>query len=146
MEIAGNSEKLRGDIRAAGLRATASRIAVLGLLRTTEAPLSHAEVVHSLETGPWDRATLYRNLIDLERVGLARRTQLGEPVWRFEDAGAEHGSWTHPHFVCTACGDVVCLPDLQMAVREAPGCGTALRRRSFEVQLRGVCDACGGEE
>lgn len=133
---------LRAELRAAGLRATAARVAVLRALRTATGPLSHGEVVRALGTGTWNRATLYRNLIDLERAGLTRRTQLGEPVWRFEDAAREHGIRSHPHFLCTACSKMVCLPELEIAPRAAADCRRAIGQRRFEVQLRGVCDAC----
>ena len=32
----------------------------------------------------WDPATIYRNLTDLSEAGLARRTDVGDHVWRFE--------------------------------------------------------------
>jgi len=133
---------LREDLRASGLRATPARVAVLGVLRAASGPLSHGEIVRILGTETWNRATLYRNLIDLERAGLARRTQLGEPVWRFEDTSGDHGVRSHPHFVCTTCSKVVCLPELEIAPRAATDCQRAIGQRRFEIQLRGVCDSC----
>ena len=133
---------LRTELRSAGLRATPARVAVLRLLRAATGPLSHGEIVQALGNDTWNRTTLYRNLIDLERAGLTRRTQLGEPVWRFEDALGDHGVRSHPHFVCTTCSKVVCLPELEIAPRAVADCRRAIRKRSFEIQLRGVCDAC----
>ena len=135
-------QQLRGELRGAGLRATASRVAVLRLLRGSGNPLSHGEVVRALSDGPWDRSSLYRNLIDLERVGLARRTQLGAPVWRFEDASSDHAVSSHPHFVCSDCGKVACLPDLQVDTPEVPGFQRVAAEGNVEVQLRGRCDKC----
>ena len=136
------TEALRTELHAAGLRATGARVAVLRALRSSTGPLSHGEIVQILGTGTWNRATLYRNLIDLEKAGLARRTQLGEPVWRFEDASSDHGVRSHPHFVCTACSKVVCLPPLEVAPRAVADCRHAIGQSRFEIQLRGVCDAC----
>jgi len=133
---------LRTDIRSAGLRATPARIAVLGLIRRTPKPVSHSEVVTAFEGQGWNRTTLFRNLNDLERAGLVRRTQLGGTSWRFEDARGRHGSRSHPHFVCTSCHKVVCLPDLEISLAKAPDCGRAIRDNRFEVQLRGNCDHC----
>ncbi len=135
-------QQLRDDLRAAGLRATASRVAVLRLLRGSGNPLSHGEVVRALSEGPWDRSSLYRNLIDMERVGLARRTQLGAPVWRFEDADTDHAVSSHPHFVCAACGKVTCLPDLEVTVPDTPDFQHAVADGRVEVQLRAQCDSC----
>ena len=137
--------QLRDELRDAGLRATASRVAVLRLLRGAGKPLSHGEVVRALADGPWDRSSLYRNLIDLERVGLARRTQLGAPVWRFEDATTKHAVSSHPHLVCAVCGKVVCLPELTVETPEVAGFLGAAAEGGVEVQLRAPCDACRSE-
>src|ERR1044072_4695625 len=108
-------ETLRAAVRDAGLRATPSRIAVLHLLRSAGSPVSHSEVVAKLASQPWAPATIYRNLTDLSDVGLARRTDLGDHVWRFE-AITSHQAPAHPHFVCTECGTIECLPDLEYVV------------------------------
>lgn len=133
-------ETLRAAVRNAGLRATPSRIAVLHLLRSAGSPVSHGDVVAKLASQAWDPATIYRNLTDLSDVGLARRTDVGDHVWRYE---AIHGHQTaaHPHFVCTECGSVECLPDLDYVLTRAKA-PRAVRLKRVEVQLRGPCDAC----
>ncbi|PIV80288.1 transcriptional repressor [bacterium CG17_big_fil_post_rev_8_21_14_2_50_64_8] len=137
---------VRQTLHAANLRATTARMVVLELVRSARKPLSHGEIAELLRDGPWNRATLYRNLIDLERAGLVRRTQLGEPVWRFEDAAKEHGVRSHPHFLCSSCGKMVCLPQLDTGPEGADGCRRAVRQGNFEVQVRGRCDACSSGE
>lgn len=134
-------DALRAAIRGAGLRATASRIAVLQHLLTSPSPVSHGDVVDKLTPGPWDPATLYRNLVDLAEAGLARRTDMGDHVWRFEAVDGAHDVKAHPHFVCTECGTIECLPEMQLvAPRKTP---RAVKQKQIEVQLRGLCDACG---
>src|SRR6185295_16238667 len=81
-------ETLKAAVREAGLRATPSRIAVLHLLRSAGSPVSHSEVVAKLASQAWDPATIYRNLTDLADVGLARRTDVGDHVWRFRRSRA----------------------------------------------------------
>lgn len=135
-------DELRRLVRARGLRATPSRLAVLELLRTESAPMSHGDVADRLASQAWDRATIYRNLIDLAGSGLARRTDVGDHVWRFEAVMGEHDV-AHPHFVCTECGAVECLPELELAVARArTRAPRALRQRQVEVHVRGLCDAC----
>ena len=134
-------ESLRAALREAGLRATPSRIAVLRLLREAEAPVSHGEVVGKLASQAWDPATIYRNLTDLADVGLARRTDVGDHVWRFEAVTDSHAATAHPHFVCTECGTVECLPDVDYVVPRAKA-PRAIRQKRVEVQMRGLCDAC----
>ena len=142
--MAKTSEELRTAVRSSGLRATPSRLAVLELVRASEAPMSHGDVADRLQSHAWDRATIYRNLIDLADVGAAKQAGLGDHVWRFEAKNDEHDV-AHPHFVCTECGTVECLPELELAMAagrraKAP---RALKQRQVEVHVRGLCDACG---
>ncbi|MBU8897932.1 transcriptional repressor [Corallococcus sp. H22C18031201] len=134
---------LQERIRAAGLRSTAPRVAVLRQLEGATAPMSHADLVESLGDDGYDRVTLYRNLTDLTEAGLVNRADLGDHVWRFElkRAGAEHAG-THPHFTCTDCGTVACLPDESVRIASARGVPRAVAQRHVEVQLRGLCDRC----
>ena len=133
-------ETLRAAVGSAGLRATPSRIAVLHLLRAASSPVSHGDVVAKLASQAWDPATIYRNLTDLADVGLARRTDVGDHIWRYEAITA-HQAAAHPHFVCTECGSVECLPELDYVVTRAKT-PRAVRLKRVEVQLRGQCDAC----
>ena len=141
-----NLDELRSAVRAKGLRATPSRLAVLELLRASDAPMSHGDVADRLATQAWDRATIYRNLTDLAEVGLVRRTDIGDHVWRFEAVTSDHEAAAHPHFVCTECGTVECLPELELAVRSSRSSRgkppRAVKQRQVEVHVRGLCDAC----
>ena len=138
--MAKNVDELRDAIRARGLRATPSRIAVLDLLRAEGAPMSHGDVADRLASQAWDRATIYRNLTDLSEAGLARRTDVGDHIWRFEAVTDDHDG-AHPHFVCTECGSVECLPEIELAIRRSKA-PRAVRQRQVEVHVRGLCDAC----
>jgi Fur family ferric uptake transcriptional regulator len=141
MGVRHDHDELRAVVRGSGLRATPSRLAVLELLRSSDSPMSHGEVSDRLASQAWDRATIYRNLTDLAEVGLVRRTDVGDHVWRFEAVGGEHTPKQHPHFVCTECGIVACLPELELSTRRAKT-PRAIRQRDVEVHVRGLCDAC----
>jgi Fur family transcriptional regulator, ferric uptake regulator len=137
-----NDDRFYTQLNRVGLRATTARLAVLALLDQVSRPLSHLDVTNALDGHGFDRATLYRNLMDLTRVGLVRRTELGDRVWRFQVVDAAHASVTHPHFVCTTCGEVQCLPAQAVAFSVEGKGPQALRRGDVEVQLRGICDRC----
>jgi Fur family transcriptional regulator, ferric uptake regulator len=136
-------DELRERIRAAGLRSTAPRVAVLACLEGADSPRSHAEICEALQGEGFDRATLYRNLIDLADAGLLTRRDLGDHVWRFERKreGAAHEG-EHPHFTCTDCGEVSCLPEVTVRIKAAEGVPKAIAASSVQVQLRGRCDDC----
>ena len=143
-ERAGESAELATLLRTAGLRSTTPRLVVLEALLAQTAPVSHADLFASLGgKAGLDRATIYRNLIDLTDAGLATRIDLGDHVWRFE-AKKRVGDHvlSHPHFVCRDCGTVSCLPDV--AVRIVPGKSAprSLSSKDVAIQITARCDAC----
>lgn len=125
-------------IQDASLRATASRVATLLVLRDALAPLSHAEVAVELEELQIDKATVFRNLNDMVAAGLLRRSELGDHAWRFEIITEEDGQ--HPHFVCVDCGTVSCMRDVELTSKNK----TARRQlgQVTEILLRGHCADC----
>ena len=133
-------EEIESLLRGRGLRRTHARVTVLGHLLAHPEPATHARIAEALAGDGLDRVTVYRNLIDLADAGLLLRTDLGDHVWRFELKGKGDGA--HPHFLCTGCGGVTCLPVgavKLVASRRAP---KAIGRRQVVVQVSGVCDAC----
>ena len=136
--------QLRSTIRNSGLRSTAPRVAVLQYLRGTSTPMTHAKIREALEEKGFDRATLYHNLIDLTEVGLLSRTDVGDHVWRFElrrEGQRGHRS-EHPHFMCTDCGEVSCLPGVNVRISPTRGVPRALAEKNIEIQMKGLCDRC----
>ena len=138
--------EIRELIRGAGLRATPGRIATYRVLRGAAAPLTHGDVVSELSGEGFDRATVYRNLIDLSDAGLVARSDLGDHAWRFELSGKADGSHEHIHFICVACGDVSCLPAVNVRISATRGAAgvvpKAVSDKQVEVQLKGRCDGC----
>jgi Fur family ferric uptake transcriptional regulator len=119
----------------------------LAYVQRATSPLSHGEITEALAGHGFDRATVYRNLMDLADKGILARSDLGDHVWRFELRRAEspaqgHGT-DHPHFVCTDCGDIECLPTVAVRVVGAEGAPRALASKAVEVQVKGLCDDCG---
>ena len=136
------ADDLREQIRQVGLRCTTARLAVLEHLTAASRPLTHAEVADQLAARGFDRATIYRNLVELAEVGLAARIELGDHVWRFEIKRAGHAhSSEHPHFVCVDCGEVSCLPSESVSITPPPGAKSA-RPQITEVLLKGHCGQC----
>lgn len=138
-----NMDRWKETLRGAGLRATRPRMAVLEILEGAKSPISHPEVAEVLVQEGFDRATVYRNLIDLADVGLVRRSDLGDHTWRFEltREGEEHEG-DHAHFVCRSCGTVSCLPDSAFSMKIERGAPRMLKQACLEIQVRGVCDTC----
>jgi Fur family transcriptional regulator, ferric uptake regulator len=134
--------EIKTRLRELGLRVTASRVAVLRVLGDAERPLSHAEVVEVLgEDISSDPATVYRNLVALVEIGLARVASHAAGIVRYELArGKAHD--THPHFLCDGCGVVSCLPETEVVTPKKTKWSKSLR--SAEVQFVGRCPGCAG--
>jgi Fur family transcriptional regulator, ferric uptake regulator len=138
-----NRDELRHRLRAAGLRTTTARLAVLEQLDAAASPVTHAELADVLAPEGFDRATIYRNLIDLSEAGLVSRTELGDHLWRFETRreGRDHAAH-HPHFVCVTCGEVSCLADINVDISPSPGSKRSVIGELTEVLLKGRCERC----
>ena len=136
-------DEVRHIIRDKGLRSTPARLAILRRLFGAGQPMTHAEVADELAPQGFDRATIYRNLVELADVGLLHRLELGDHVWRFELRGsAEEGSVDHTHFLCVECGDVSCVPDLSLQAAVSLVGQRASPGRVTEVLLKGHCKRC----
>ncbi len=125
------------------MRRTAARIAVLRQLRAIRTPMSHAEVAEQLAAQGFDKATVYRNLVELAEAGILSRFELGDHVWRFEwrEKGRDHRT-EHPHFLCLDCGEISCLPDVLVSISPSPGSKNSGMAAVSEVLLKGQCGRC----
>lgn len=132
---------IRAILRGAGLRSTPARIAAYRFLRDAASPVSHAEVSDELVKTGFDKATVFRNLNDLADAGLARRTELGDHVWRFELVSDSHNADAHPHFVCVDCGSVSCVDETELK-QVASRKRIASLGRVTEILFRGHCNDC----
>ena len=128
------------ELRGAGLRVTAARVALLEIVRHGD----HLGV-EAIASGVRDRIghislqAIYDALHALTAAGLIRRIEpAGSPV-RFEGRIGDN----HHHIVCRSCGAVA---DVDCAVGEAP-CLTASDDHGFsideaEVIYWGLCPDC----
>ncbi|MEU3858694.1 Fur family transcriptional regulator [Streptomyces sp. NPDC028722] len=129
-----------GQLRGAGLRVTAARVALLETVRDGD----HLGV-EAIASGVRERVghislqAVYEALHALTAAGLVRRIEpAGHPA-RFEGRVGDN----HHHIVCRSCGAVA---DVDCAVGDAP-CLTASDDRGFaideaEVVYWGTCPDC----
>jgi Fur family transcriptional regulator, ferric uptake regulator len=134
-------QQARAALRGAKLRSTTSRVAVLQHLASSSKPLSHADVADVLVPEGYDKSTLYRCLVELADAGLLSRLDAGDHAWRFELKGSEeeHGP-EHPHFVCVDCGQVTCLPDVDVKI--SPPKKSSPVGDVTQIFLKGHCKEC----
>ena len=134
------SATLADAVRAVGLKATAPRLAVLGMLQN--APHSSAEDVFGSvrdELPGTSVQAVYGVLAAFTAAGLVRRIDPAGSPARFECRIGDN----HHHVLCVRCGD---LKDVDCVIGAAP-CLTASDTSGFtiqaaEVTFTGVCVSC----
>jgi len=128
------------ELRGAGLRVTAARVALLETVRGGDHLGIEAIASRVRERiGHVSLQAVYEALHALTAAGLMRRIEPAGSPPRFEGRVGDN----HHHIVCRSCGVVA---DVDCAVGEAP-CLTASDDRGFsideaEVIYRGVCPDC----
>jgi Fur family ferric uptake transcriptional regulator len=133
------------QLRAAGLRATASRIAVLQVLAASHDHPRVDQVIERVRAAGTTISTqaAYDVCDALHRASLARRIEPAGSPARFEGRVGDN----HHHLVCRSCGETV---DVDCAVGAAP-CLTAVDSSGYaideaEVIYWGTCPDCLQEE
>ena len=131
----------RDRLHAAGLRATAGRVAALVAIESAERPLTHAELSTLPGLAGLDPITLYRLLDAFAERGLVHRVQGTDGTWRTaaQPRGQAGCPGNHPHFLCEGCGAMACLSDQPLPRVLVPP-GAVVRGRNFVVY--GRCAAC----
>ncbi|MEM7415138.1 MAG: transcriptional repressor [Gemmatimonadota bacterium] len=132
-------DEARRRLRECGLRVTAPRVAVLGVLAEAEGPLSFTQVLERLGDSEWDQATIYRNLVKLRDSNVAPVVNRLDGIDRYALDGDD--GHRHPHFLCEDCGKVACLKDEVTAALSIDG-PWAESIRGAMVQLMGHCPDC----
>ncbi|MGW0020679.1 Fur family transcriptional regulator [Rhodococcus sp. NPDC003382] len=130
----------REQLRSVGLRVTAPRVAVLGMVAAH--PHSDADEVAAAvrrELGSVSTQAIYDVLKACVSAGLLRRIELAGSPARFEARTGDN----HHHLVCRNCGTVV---DVDCVVGAAP-CLAPSDARGFavdeaEITFWGLCPDC----
>lgn len=126
-------------LRAAGLRSTRPRRAVLALLEAWDGHHAVEDLTAALDylDHGLPRQSVYNVLADLVEVDLALTADTGPGRTLYERAS----SWHH-HFVCVACArivDVPCAQDTRPCLQpDLPGVDV----HEAQVIYRGHCRAC----
>ena len=135
-------QELRSLLQSQNMRVTTVRMAVLTVLHEFQGPMTHEQVMGALPDGTYDKASVWRLLSDLADKNILRRMDLGDRVWRYELLDACRSiDASHAHFLCSQCGEVACLPPLEIHT-QAGELPEALRRAEFTVRIEGTCGDC----
>lgn len=126
-------------LREGGQRVTGPRKAILSILISDHGPFSADDVHRKLPAGECDPVTVYRTLTSMEELGIVRRCDFGDGIYRYEINLADHH---HHHVICRACRNVkvidVCVADaLERIVRQM-----GYANVTHTLEIFGVCPKC----
>ena len=128
-------ERLERD----GHRLTAPRQQVLDAVLGREASFTAQEIVAELAPRGVGRATVFRTLDLLTRLGVLNRIHADDRMHRYTVCDEQH----HHHLVCRACGDVAEVApgrlegEVRAAAREA-----GFHPLGHTLEIYGICRVC----
>ena len=135
-----NAEMLKEKLRAAGLRITAPRLAVLAAVHHGGHLHADAVAVAARERlGSLSRQAVYDNLHVLLEAGLVRRIEPANAPALYEARVGDN----HHHLVCRQCGrveDVDCVVGQRPCLEPAATLGFLISEA--EVTFWGLCPDC----
>ncbi len=130
-------------LRAGGGRVTSSRRILLEVLFDADGHLTAEELAEAVQARAPDihLSTIYRNLDELQRLGVVLHSHLGHGPATYQLAANAHA-----HFICEGCGAVVEAPvrlfsGLARSVKS--DLGFVIDPRHFAIL--GRCSACAQE-
>lgn len=139
-------ERAEAALTAAGRKRGGARRAVLELLGGERCALTAIEIEDALRGEPSrrvSRASVYRILDELERLGLVQRVEIGQAMVRYERVCEQEEH--HHHLVCDECGLVLPFSDaaLERAISSVSE-RVPLAVSEHEIVLHGACRDCAG--
>jgi len=128
------------SLRAAGMRQTPQREAILKVLQASDRPLTVEEIWESMEKRRSGLPTVYRNLERFVTEGWAESLMGQDQVMRFVLCRSAHH---HHHLSCETCGRMVevdaCGIEESLAGMEKL---SGYRITRHQLNLFGVCPSC----
>ena len=137
-----NIERFKDTLQREGLRLTRQRMAILEDILASEEHRECDDILFSLRRKDISvsRATVYRTVDILEKVGFVRKMDIGDGRFRYENKLSQSH---HDHLICLKCGRIIEFVDLEIESRQVQ----LSKNRGFKLlshshQLYGICARC----
>ena len=137
--MATHYDSLKAILKKNGASLTSPRKAVFDLLLDQE-PQS-MQVLAKRAEDKVDRATIYRTIELFEKLGIARRLNIG---WKYKIELSDVFHAHHHHFYCTNCGRTYPLPPNPMmeTMIDSVVSREGFSPRGHQLEIYGLCSAC----
>jgi Fur family zinc uptake transcriptional regulator len=129
-------------LRADGQTITTQRLLMFRAL-ARKSPISTTKLTVMMEENGVNRATAYRNLQLLRRLGVTRDVIVhGQRLVELSEDFSHH----HHHFWCTSCGKLSDFdnPELDKAI-DNTAATLGIQVKSHQVEMSGLCNSCLGK-
>lgn len=138
-------ESLRKELRSKKYRITAQREIVLKIFAESgERHLGAEDVYRKLVEKRYriSKATVYRTVELLSKLGFLRRLEFGEGVYRYELA-APNAETLHQHLICKSCGELLEIDEqiVKQLVQNVEK-QTGYIVKDYDVKFFGLCPKC----
>jgi Fe2+ or Zn2+ uptake regulation protein len=99
------------------------------------------QVLAQRAKGKVDRATVYRTIDLFERLGIARRLNIG---WKYKIELSDVFTGHHHHMYCTNCGRMYDLPENLMleTMIDTVAAKSGFSPRGHQLEIYGLCQNC----
>lgn len=124
------------------LSVTGSRKRILELFLRSNGALAHSDI--ETKTGErFDRVTVYRTLQTFLEKGIIHTIPTSDNSIRYalckDECGEGHHHDNHVHFLCNACGNTICLPEITIPEVKLP---TGFLPSEYQMIVKGTCKEC----
>lgn len=123
------------------LSITGTRKKILELFLTSTGALAHADI--EKKTGGIDRVTVYRTLQSFLEKGIIHTIPTSDNSIRYalckENCTEGHHHDNHVHFVCTICGNTICLEEVTIPDVKLPA---GFKPNDSQMVVNGTCKNC----
>lgn len=135
-----SADEVLALVRARGGRATASRRILLEVLFEAEGHLNAEELAEAVGARAPDvhLSTIYRNLEELQRLGVVVHSHLGHGPATYQLAALAHS-----HLICEGCGAMIEAPDeLFVSLARAARTRLGFTIDPHHFAILGLCESC----
>ena len=127
-------------LKTLGLKETPARLAIISVFEGNHTPLSAEDVWRKMKTKKVNLATIYRNIISLEKGGVLTRIDLRKPSNYYELKDSLH----HHHITCSSCGvfEDISFCDEELVSKALKGSSRFSKISDHSLEFFGICKKC----
>lgn len=131
----------KDELKEASLKATPTRLAVLGILESSDKPIDVASITKYLYKNKIraDKTTVFRIINSFTDRGITKQLQLNEGKFRYEHASKKD----HHHLICESCGSIEDISDTFIAdIQNKIKRNKKFLVKRHSLEFFGICKDC----